>query len=243
MKGAISMTFLNAIFVFLVPVSLGAIFVSVAFLIYTFYCKATYNRRRIVMFVALSVGSLVLFMAGFNFTATPEQRADWAQKRAQERVEKEQKEAIKKAQKQKVAAEEKQQQQQRAKAVVIERDANAITQAIPSTIRTMENKKIYPLVNGVRISADHKNKEINMSLVVEPECDKDTALDLADTLIKKFASNVVAYGGLFSSPKNGSYGDIVYTYTIVMGIAYPQSVFDREDWIYDQRITPGKVVR
>ena len=36
------MTFLNAIFVFLVPVSLGAIFVSVAFLIYTFYCKATY---------------------------------------------------------------------------------------------------------------------------------------------------------------------------------------------------------
>ena len=113
MKGVISMTFLNAIFVFLVPVSLGAIFVSVAFLIYTFYCKATYNRRRIVMFVALSVGSLVLFMAGFNFTATPEQRADWAQKRAQERVEKEQKEAIKKAQKQKAAAEEKQQQQQR----------------------------------------------------------------------------------------------------------------------------------
>lgn len=237
------MAFLNMLFVFLVPVSLGAVLISLAFLVYTFYCKAKYNRRRIAMFVGLSFGCLALFMAGFNFTATPEQRADWAQKRTQERAEKEQKEANQKAQKQKAAAEEKQQQQQRTKTVVNERDANAITQAIPSTIHTMENKKIYPLVNGVRISADHRTKEITMSLVVEPECDKDTALDLADTLIRNFASNVAAYGGSFSSPKNGSYGDIVYTYTIDMGVAYPQTVFDREDWIYDQRITPGKVVR
>ena len=237
------MTFLNALFVFLVPVTLGATLVGIAFLIYTFYCKATYNRRRIAAFVVLAFGGLVLSMAGFSVTTTPEQQAERAQHRAEERIEKDRTEAQKNEDKQKAAAKEKYQQQQRAKTVVNKRDADAVMQAIPSTIRTMENKKIHPLVNGVRISANHETKEIFMSLVVEPECDKDTALELADKLIKNFASNVVAYGGSFSRPKGDSYGDIVYTYTIVMGIAYPQTVADREDWLYDQRITPGKVIR
>nr|DAJ71747.1 MAG TPA: Cytadhesin P30/P32 [Caudoviricetes sp.] len=242
---------MNQLFAFLFLASICAVIGGTIYLLYTIIRKRTGNRRRIVLFIVGAVGVCAISGVLFANTLTPEQIAAKEQRQAEDRVARAQEEAKKEAAKQqaiadkkaaeqKAAAEEKQKRDRLSKSVVNEQDVHAINGAIPGTIRETEAD---PRVNSVRIMADHQTKEIMISLLVEPTTDKDTALEIADNLVKLFASNVAAYGGSFDRPSGESYGGLVYTYTLSVAIAYPQTVMDRDQWLYDQQLTPGKVIK
>lgn len=238
---------MNQLFAFLFLASICAVIGGTIYLLYTIIRKRIGNRRRIVLFIAGAVGVCAISGVLFANTLTPEQIAAKEQRQAEDRAAREQEEAAKqqaiadkKAAEQKAAAEEKQKRDRLSKSVVNERDAHAIDGAVPSTIRETEAD---PRVNSVRIMADHQTKEIMISLLVDPTTNKGTALEIGDNLVKLFASNVAAYGGSFDRPSGESYGGLVYTYTLSVAIAYPQTAGDREQWIYDQRLTPGKVIK
>ena len=231
---------MNGFFALLFLASIGAILVSTAFLLYTVLRKTSHNRRHILFFIAGSVCAFIISTILVHETRSPEQIAAGEQRRAEDRAAKEKDAADKKAAEQKAAAEEKQKRDRLSKSVVNEHDVHAINGAIPSTIRETEAD---PRVNSVRIMADHQTKEIMISLLVDPSTNKDTALEIGDNLVKLFASNVAAYGGSFDRPSGESYGGLVYTYTLSVAIAYPQTVMDRDQWLYDQQLTPGKVIK
>lgn len=242
---------MNQLFAFLFLASICAVIGGTIYLLYTIIRKWTGNRRRIVLFIVGAVGVCAISGVLFANTLTPEQIAAKEQRQAEDRVARAQEEAKKEAAKQqaiadkkaaeqKAAAEEKQKRDRLSKSVVNEHDVHAINGAIPSTIRETEAD---PRVNSVRIMADHQTKEIMISLLVDPSTNKDTALEIGDNLVRLFASNVVAYGGSFDRPSGESYGGLVYTYTLSVAIAYPQTVMDRDQWLYDQQLTPGKVIK
>lgn len=231
---------MNGFFALLFLASILAFFAGIIFLLYTVIRKTVHSRRRILLFIAGSIGVCIISGYLFNVTRTPEQITAREQRRAEERAIKEKEAADKKAVKQKATAEEKHKQEQLSKSVVNERDTRAIDAAIRSTIRETEAD---PRVSSVRIMAFHESKEIMISLIVDSSVDRNTALELGDDLVKRYASNVATYGGSFSRPRGESYGDLVYTYTLSIAIAYPQTVMDRDQWLYDQQLTPGKVIK
>ena len=78
-----------------------------------------------------------------------------------------------------------------------------------------------------------------MALVVNPATNKKAALDMADTLIRRYSSNVVIHDSSFTMPTKDSYGSLFDTYNISIGVASAQYVDDRSKWLYDQYITAG----
>lgn len=231
---------MNIFFALLFLASILAFFAGVIFLVYAVVRKTAHSRRRILLFIAGSVCAFIISTILVHETRSPEQIAAQEQEMAEDRAAKEKDAADKKAAEQKAAAEEKHKQEQLSKSVVNERDARAIDAAIRSTIRETEAD---PRVNSVRIMASHQSKEIMISLVVDSSVDRNTALELGDDLVKQYASNVATYGGSFSRPSGESYGSIVYTYNLSVAIAYPQTAGDRDQWLYDQQLTPGKVIK
>lgn len=231
---------MNGFFAFLFLASIGAVLGGVIFLLYVILRKTKHNRRRILLFIAASVGVCAISGIMFAETRTPEQIAAGEQRRAEERAAKEKDAAEKKAEEQKAAAEEKHKQEQLSKSVVNEHDARAIDAAIRSTIRETEAD---PRVNSVRIMTFHESKEIMISLIVDSSVDRNTALELGDDLVKRYASNVATYGGSFSRPGDGAYGNLVYTYALSVAISYPNTAIDPDQWLYNQQLTPGKVIK
>lgn len=231
---------MNGFFAFLFLASIGAILGGIVFLLYVILRKTEHNRRRILLFIAASVGVCAISGIMFAETRTPEQIAAGEQRRAEERAAKEKEAAEKKAEEQKAAAEEKHKRDQLSRSVINERDMHAIDGAIPSTIR---ETKADPRVNSVRIMALHQSKEIMISLIVDPSTERDAALEIGNDLVKCFTGNVAVYGGSFSRPSGSSYGNLVNSYDVSVAISYPQTAMDRDQWLYDQHMTPGKVIK
>ena len=141
------------------------------------------------------------------------------------------------AQTKQAEAEKKAQAEQAAKAK--EKAASAINQAVGDTITEFKNSQNYPLVKDVSIKVDQDKKEVTMALVVNPATNKKAALDMADTLIRRYSSNVVVHDSSFTMPTKDSYGSLFDTYNISIGVAPAQYVGDRSKWLYDQYITAG----
>ena len=141
------------------------------------------------------------------------------------------------AQTKQAEAEKKAQAEQAAKAK--EKATSAINQAVGDTIAEFKNPQNYPLVKDVSIKVDQNKKEVTMALVVNPATNKKAALDMADTLIRRYSSNVVIHDSSFTMPTKDSYGNLFDTYNISIGVAPAQYVGDRSKWLYDQYITAG----
>ena len=237
---------MNDFFSNLMLASLISIIVSLLLIIHAFFRKKRYRPR--LIFAGVSLGIFLFAAIGYTTTLSPEQRAEMEQKRiakqaqeAQEKAEKEEKkeqEAAEKKQKaEKEAAEKKQKEDQAAKAK--EKATSAINQAVGDTIAEFKNPQNYPLVKDVSIKVDHDKKDVTMALVVNPATNKKAALDMADTLIRRYSSNVVIHDSSFTMPTKDSYGSLFDTYNISIGVAPAQYVDDRSKWLYDQYITAG----
>ena len=219
-------------FGFLMLAAFIAFLVSLALLVHAFFRKKTYRPR--LIFSGIAFALLVLSFIGFGATTSPEERAAVEQKR----IAKQAQEAAEKKQKaEKEAAEKKQKEDQAAKAK--EKATSAINQAVGDTIAEFKNPQNYPLVKDVSIKVDHDKKEVTMALVVNPATNKKAALDMADTLIRRYSSNVVIHDSSFTMPTKDSYGSLFDTYNISIGVAPAQYVGDRSKWLYDQYITAG----
>ena len=237
---------MNDFFSNLMLASLISIIVSLLLIIHAFFRKKRYRPR--LIFAGVSLGIFLFAAIGYTTTLSPEQRAEIEQKQiakqaqeAQEKAAKEEKKAQEAAEKkqkaEKEAAEKKQKEDHAAKAK--EKATSAINQAVGDTIAEFKNPQNYPLVKDVSIKVDHDKKEVTMALVVNPATNKKAALDMADTLIRRYSSNVVIHDSSFTMPIKDSYGSLFDTYNISIGVAPAQYVDDRSKWLYDQYITAG----
>ena len=115
----------------------------------------------------------------------------------------------------------------------------AINKAIPETVQEMKDKRYHPMVADAYIEVDYNKKLVTMTVVVNPTTDKSAALDLADTMIRRFSSNVLTHDSSFTAPSGNSYGSLFDEYDIAIAIAQVQHKDNRSKWLYDQYITKG----
>lgn len=183
---------------------------------------------------ALGIGCLVLLLClvgscmfgGEN--SSPSQESSTTQAQTKTDVEKNQAE--------KDEAEKNNQEDEKA---AIEKANAALDKAATDTVEELKNKNNFPLVRDASIKVDREKKEVTMTLVVNNATNKKTALDLADTMIRRFSSNVVIHDSSFTMPSNDSYGSLFDTYNIAIAVAPSQFIDNRSKWLYDQYIMKG----
>ena len=114
-----------------------------------------------------------------------------------------------------------------------------IDAAVDETIKELEDKKNHPMVKSAGIKVDHENKVVTMVLGVNAATNKKEALDLADTMIRRFSSNVNLRDGSFTLPSNDTYGSLFDDYNISITVAPEQFMNDKSKWLYTQYIPKG----
>ncbi|WP_315451369.1 hypothetical protein [uncultured Selenomonas sp.] len=217
-----------------------SILVLLAISVYMFFFQKD-NYKKWLVRAGIAVGVLIVsVIGGVSTSSTPEQRAEMEQKRIteqaqkeQERAEKEARKAQEAAQKEQEAAEKKEREAQATK------EEASINKAIPETVQEMKDKRYHPMVVDAYIEVDYNKKLITMTVVVNPTTDKSAALDLADTMIRRFSSNVLAHDSSFTAPSGNSYGSLFDEYDIAIAVAQVQHKDNRSKWLYDQYITKG----
>ena len=217
-----------------------SILVLLAISMYMFFFQKD-NYKKWLVRAGIAVGVLIVsVIGGVSTSSTPEQRAEMEQKRIteqaqkeQERAEKEARKAQEAAQKEQGAAEKKEREAQATK------EEAAINKAIPETVQEMKDKRYHPMVADAYIEVDYNKKLVTMTVVVNPTTDKSAALDLADTMIRRFSSNVLTHDSSFTAPSGNSYGSLFDEYDIAIAIAQVQHKDNRSKWLYDQYITKG----
>nr|DAY40120.1 MAG TPA: Selenoprotein S (SelS) [Caudoviricetes sp.] len=217
-----------------------SILVLLAISVYMFFFQKD-NYKKWLVRAGIAVGVLIVsVIGGVSTSSTPEQRAEMEQKRIteqaqkeQERAEKEARKAQEAAQKEQEAAEKKEREAQATK------EEAAINKAIPETVQEMKDKRYHPMVADAYIEVDYNKKLVTMTVVVNPTTDKSAALDLADTMIRRFSSNVLTHDSSFTAPSGNSYGSLFDEYDIAIAIAQVQHKDNRSKWLYDQYITKG----
>ena len=205
-----------------------------------FFQKDNYKKWLVRAGIAVCV-LIVSVIGGVSTSITPEQRAEMEQKRTAEQAQKEQERAEKEARKAQEVAEKKEREDRSAKEKEAQatKEEAAINKAIPETVQEMKDKRYHPMVADAYIEVDYNTKLVTMTVVVNPTTDKSAALDLADTMIRRFSSNVLTHDSSFTAPSGNSYGSLFDEYDIAIAIAQVQHKDNRSKWLYDQYITKG----
>lgn len=115
----------------------------------------------------------------------------------------------------------------------------AIDAAVDETIKELEDKKNHPMVKSAGIKVDHEKKIVTMVLGVNAATNKQEALDLADTMIRRFSANVNLHDDSFTLPSNDTYGSLFDDYNISITVAPEQFMNDKSKWLYTQYIPKG----
>lgn len=214
-------------------ISAVSILVFLATSVYMFFFQKD-NYKKWLVRAGIAIGVLIVsVIGGVSTSSTPEQRAEMEQKRIAEQAQKEQDRAEREARKAQEVAEKKEKEAQATK------EEAAINKAIPETVQEMKDKRYHPMVADAYIEVDYNKKLVTMTVVVNPTTDKSAALDLADTMIRRFSSNVLTHDSSFTAPSGNSYGSLFDEYDIAIAIAQVQHKDNRSKWLYDQYITKG----
>ena len=214
-------------------ISAVSILVFLAPAVYMFFFQKD-NYKKWLVRAGIAIGVLIVsVIGGVSTSSTPEQRAEMEQKRIAEQAQKEQDRAEREARKAQEVAEKKEKEAQATK------EEAAINKAIPETVQEMKDKRYHPMVADAYIEVDYNKKLVTMTMVVNPTTDKSAALELADTMIRRFSSNVVTYDSSFTAPSGNSYGSLFDKYDIAIAVAQAQHKDNRSKWLYDQYITKG----
>lgn len=217
-----------------------SILVLLAISVYMFFFQKD-NYKKWLVRAGIAVGVLIVsVIGGVSTSSTPEQRAEMEQKRITEQAQKEQERAEKEARKAQEAAQKEQEAaEKKERAAQATKEEAAINKAIPETVQEMKDKRYHPMVADAYIEVDYNKKLVTMTVVVNPTTDKSAALDLADTMIRRFSSNVLTHDSSFTAPSGNSYGSLFDEYDIAIAIAQVQHKDNRSKWLYDQYITKG----
>lgn len=214
-------------------ISAVSILVLLATSVYMFFFQKD-NYKKWLVRAGIAIGVLIVsVIGGVSTSSTPEQRAEMEQKRIAEQAQKEQDRAEREARKAQEVAEKKEKEAQATK------EEAAINKAIPETVQEMKDKRYHPMVVDAYIEVDYNKKLVTMTMVVNPTTDKSAALELADTMIRRFSSNVVTYDSSFTAPSGNNYGSLFDKYDIAIAVAQVQHKDNRSKWLYDQYITKG----
>lgn len=217
-----------------------AVLVLLAVSVYAFFFRKDRCKTWLIR-AGIAFGVLAVSLVGVNITMTPEQHAEMEQKRIAEQAQKEQEKAEKEARKAQEVAEKKEREDQstKKKEAQATKEEAAINNAIPETVQEMKDKRYHPMVADAYIEVDYNKKLVTMTMVVNPTTDKSAALELADTMIRRFSSNVLTHDSSFTAPSGNSYGSLFDKYDIAIAVAQVQHKDDRSKWLYDQYITKG----
>lgn len=222
-------------------ISAVSILVFLAISVYMFFFQKD-NYKKWLVRAGIAIGVLIVsVIGGVSTSSTPEQRAEMEQKRIAEQAQKEQEKAEKEARKPQEVAEKKEREDlsTKKKEAQATKEEAAINNAIPETVQEMKDKRYHPMVADAYIEVDYNKKLVTMTMVVNPTTDKSAALELADTMIRRFSSNVLTHDSSFTAPSGNSYGSLFDKYDIAIAVAQVQHKDDRSKWLYDQYITKG----
>lgn len=101
-----------------------------------------------------------------------------------------------------------------------------------------KNKKHFPYTIDTDITVDEKEKRITMMAVMNDGLKKWVALEFADTMIRRFSSEVSFRSDKWSGPTNDKYGTLFDEYSIYVGVAPLSQVKKQGNWYYEKYILP-----
>lgn len=212
---------MQTLFILLLVASLVAVVVSLIITLVSFLRKK--NHRKYLKIAGLSaVVVVVSFIGAFAFS-TPSNNADSTKQVTSGTSSQNSETKASDAQKQVSTAPK----------------DKVIDAAVDETIKELEDKKNHPMVKSAGIKVDHEKKVVTMVLGVNAATNKKEALDLADTMIRRFSSNVNLHDGSFTLPSNDTYGSLFDDYNISITVAPEQFMNDKSKWLYTQYIPKG----
>lgn len=123
---------------------------------------------------------------------------------------------------------------QNASAPVVDFDA-----AISDVKTELTNPDFFDYVSEIAIVVKEEEKTINLLATVKDGTDDATALDFADTLVRRFSASCSLYGEDLKQPEFESYGGIFDYYNFYVGISSVSNIKNQDAWYVFNYVDAG----
>lgn len=156
--------------------------------------------------------------------------------RIKEEEEKEKEQALKQEEEKKKKQEEAEKKLQELQDEKLDLDWDKIIEA---TKKDITNPEFFNYVKDTYIKVDKDKKEIIFSAVLDDSISQDTAVEFADTFIRRFSSNASIQNKDIKGPENTYLGEVFDHYNIRIGIAPLSEAENSKNWYVFDAIYKG----
>lgn len=119
-------------------------------------------------------------------------------------------------------------------------DKTDFDKVIEEEYKELRNEENFPYLQDVYIGVKKDKKEIIFSAIVDYSTSNDTALELADTMIRRFSALAQMNNGELKGPGHEYYGEVFDVYNISMIVGAPDSVDNKDSVYINQYIVTGR---
>ena len=102
--------------------------------------------------------------------------------------------------------------------------------AIDETKEELLDPEWFSYVKDIHIGVDNEKNNITLTAVISDATNEDTAVDFADTIIRRFSSNVAMQSSNIKAPGHEYLGTIFDYYDIAVGVAPSSKTDNQKEW-------------
>lgn len=110
---------------------------------------------------------------------------------------------------------------------------------IASVKEQLTNPEFFAYVKDMDIRIDEETKTVAFTAIVYDDTNVDTAVDFADTMIRRLNLEVAGSNSNVAYSTNDYYGGLYDEYNIMVGVAPVSKVDNSKDWLVFQSILKG----
>lgn len=110
---------------------------------------------------------------------------------------------------------------------------------IKETKKELTDKENFSYVKDVGIKVDEKKKEITFTAILDDSTSEETALEFADTFIRRFNLSAVSQDSNIKSGGRNYLGGLYDEYNIVIGVSRVSDMKRADHWYVSDYIAKG----
>lgn len=110
---------------------------------------------------------------------------------------------------------------------------------IDAAEKEFEDKRYFPDVISVQYKVNTSDDTIEMYAIVRDNVGQKYALELADTMIRRFSSIAALNDHSLEAPGANDYGTLFDVYNIKIGVMHNKDIERPDRWLYYKVITAG----
>lgn len=161
-------------------------------------------------------------------------------KKEQEELEKKKKEDLAKKEQEKLENNKKEESNNKTEEKTTQSKRNWEV-AINDTKKALTNKEYYSYVDGIQIDIDEEKKQISMCAALYDSVDPKIALDFADTMIRRFNTEVKFIDNSIKSATKEYFGGLYDEYSLTIGVAPLSKSTEIKEWFVYDSFSKGNI--